>query len=222
MTTIRLISTLLFLTVSGYITGQDTTIYRQTNAHLYWNHYTFFKKNVSDNFGTFFQFSGSDNLQIWKGQGVFTETKKKFNLTFDTSLYHNRLEAINSKEHKDTLYIKCFDWFGQTTSFFSIRFADTSQNNHVYEEDFLTNIVKIPKNEFTSNHLSLFSYGSIKKIYDFFVLDSTNEIHIFANNPLYMRTFNKKVETLHKNRKGFKTIGMFTRKRRAQFRLFLK
>lgn len=86
------------------------------------------------------------------------------------------------------------------------------RNNH-----FLIGFVKIPKNELTSNHLSLYPFGGNRNNFDFSVSDSTDEINIFANDQIRMHTFDKKTETLKKNAKGFTTIGMFIKEKSTQF-----
>ena len=108
-----IIFTILFQILVGQLFAQETTIYRQANASLFSNNYTFIKKNKSDKFGTFIQFSRTDDMQYWYGEGIFTETNKKYFLTFDTTNNHNRVETISSTGHSDTLYIKWFDWRGE-------------------------------------------------------------------------------------------------------------
>ena len=73
---------------------------------MFSNNYTFIKKNKTDNFGTFIQYSATDDFQCWHGKGVFNETRKKYYLTFDTTYNHNRIETVSSTKHSDTLYIK--------------------------------------------------------------------------------------------------------------------
>ena len=217
MTRLYIILTILFLTVIGQALGQDTTIYRQANASMFSNNYSFIKKNKSDNSGTFKQYSGTDDMQQWYGEGVFTETNKKYFLTFDTTKNHNRIETASSTGHSDTLYIKWFDWNGEQQEWFSIRFADTNKNKNTYRADFLTGFVKIPKNDLTNKHLSLYAFGSNRNIFDFLVADNVDEINIFVNDLVIMHTFDKKKETLKKNGKGFTTIGMWTKEKPTQF-----
>lgn len=217
MNHLYIIFTILFLTVYGQLFAQDTTIYRQANASMFSNNYTFIKKNKSDKFGTFIQYSGTDDMQYWYGEGVFTETNQKYFLTFDTTHNHNRIETVASTGKSDTLYIKWFDWRGEQQEWFSIRFQDTINNKNIYHADFLTGIVKIPKNELTSKHLSLYPFGGNRNIFDFYVSDSIDEINIFVNDRMRMHTFDKKTEILKKNAKGFTTIGMFTKEKSTQF-----
>lgn len=212
-----IIFTILFQILVGQLFAQDTTIYRQANASLFSNNYTFIKKNKSDKFGTFIQFSRTDDMQYWYGEGIFTETNKKYFLTFDTTNYYNHIETVASTGHSDTLYIKWFDWRGEQHEWFSIRFADTINYKNIYHADFLIGFVKIPKNELTSKHLSLYSFGGNRNVFDFSVSDSINEINIFVNDQMLMHTFDKKTETLKKNVKGFTTIGMFTNEKSTQF-----
>ncbi|MBS1635169.1 MAG: hypothetical protein JST26_04545 [Bacteroidetes bacterium] len=216
MTKTYIILTIVFLTF-GQLFGQDTTTYRQANASMFWNDYTFIKKNKSDKSGTFIQYSGTDDMQDWYGKGVFTETNKKYFLIFDTINNHNRIETVSSTGHSDTLYIKWFDWRGEQQKWFSIRFADTTKNKNIFRSDFLTGSVKIPKIELTSKNLSLYSFGSRGNIFDFFVADNIDEMNIFANDLVLMHTFNKRKETLKKNGKGFTTIGMWTNEKPTQF-----
>ena len=217
MTRPYIILTILFWTVSGQLFGQDTTIYSQESASMFSNNYTFIKKNKSDNFGTFIQYSGTDDMQHWYGRGVFTETNKKYFLTFDTTNNHNRIETVSSTGHSDTLYIKWFDWSGEQQEWFSIRFADTAKNKNIYRADFLIGFVKIPKKELRSKNLSLYAFGSNRNIFDFLVADNIDEINIFVNDSVFMHTFDKKKETLKKNGKGFTTIGMWTKEKPTQF-----
>ncbi len=163
------------------------------------------------------QYSGTDDMQYWYGQGVFTETKQKIFLTYDTTNNHNRIETVSSTGHSDTLYIKWFDWRGEQQEWFNIRFADTIKNKNIYRADFLTGFVKIPKKDLTNNNLSLYAFGSDRNIFDFLVPDHVDEINIFANDLVIMHTFDKTKETLKKNGKGFKTIGMWTKEKPTQF-----
>ncbi len=212
-----IIFTILFISAFGQLFAQDTTIYRQANASMFSNNYTFIKKNKSDKFGTFIQYSRTDDMQYWYGEGKFTETNKKYFLTFDTTNYYNRIETVASTDHSDTLFIKWFDWRGEQQEWFSIRFQDTINNENIYHADFLIGFVKIQKNELTSKHLSLYPFGGNRNIFDFSVSDSTDEINIFANDQIRMHTFDKKTETLKKNANGFTTIGMFTKEKSTQF-----
>ncbi|MBK7442560.1 MAG: hypothetical protein IPI65_13705 [Bacteroidetes bacterium] len=217
MNRLYIIFTIVFMAVFGQLFAQDTTIYRQANASMFSNNYTFIKKNQSDKFGTFIQYSGTDDMQYWYGEGVFTETNQKYFLTFDTTNNHNRIETVASTGHSDTLYIKWFDWRGVQQEWFSIRFQDTISNKNIYHADFLIGFVKIPKNELTSKHLSLYPFGGNRNIFDFYVSDSIDEINIFVNDQMRMHTFDKKTEILKKNAKGFTTIGMFTKEKLTQF-----
>ncbi len=217
MTRQHLILTILFLTDIGQLFGQDTTIYSQENASMFSNNYTFIRKNKSDSFGTFIQYSGTDDMQQWYGQGVFTETNKNYSLTFDTTNNYNRIETVSSKGQSDTLYIKWFDWRGDQQEQFSIRFMDTANNNIIYDADILSGFVKIPKSELTSNSLSLYAFGGNKNVFNFSIADSIDEINIFVSDLLFMHTFDKKKETLKKNGKGFTTIGMWTQEKPTQF-----
>ena len=216
------ILTILFFIVFVPLFGQDTTVYRQANASMFSNNYTFIKKNKSDNSGIFIQYSGTDDMQYWYGQGVFTETNKKYFLTFDTTNNHKRIETVSSTEHSDTLYIKWFDLRGEQQEWFSIRFTDTTKNKNVYREDFLTGFVKVLKKDLTSKHLSLNAFGSDRNIFDFFVADNIDEINIFANDLMLMHTFDKTKETLKKNGKGFTAIGMWTKEKPTQFVILQK
>ncbi len=150
MNRLNIIYTLLLTAAVGQLFAQDTTVYRQANASMFSNNYTFIKKNKSDKFGTFIQYSSTDDMQYWYGEGVFTETNQIYFLTFDTTDNHNRIETVASTGHSDTLYIKWFDWRGEQQEWFSIRFQDTINNKNIYHADFLTGIAKIPKNELTS------------------------------------------------------------------------
>lgn len=217
MNRLYIIFTIVFMAVFGQLFAQDTTIYRQANASMFSNNYTFIKKNQSDKFGTFIQYSGTDDMQYWYGEGVFTETNQKYFLTFDTTNNHNRIETVASTGHSDTLYIKWFDWRGVQQEWFSIRFSDTINHNNIYHSDFIIGFVKIPKNELTSKHLSLNPFGGNRNIFDFYVSDSINEINIFVNDQMLMHTFDKKTEILKKNAKGYTTIGMFTKEKLTQF-----
>lgn len=136
MNRIYIIFTILFISAFGQLFAQDTTIYRQANASLFSNNYTFIKKSKSDKFGTFIQCSRTDDMQYWYGEGKFTETNKKYFLTFDTTNYYNRIETIASTSHSDTLYIKWFDWRGEQQEWFSIRFQDTINNKNIYHTGF--------------------------------------------------------------------------------------
>ena len=100
---------------------------------------------------------------------------------------------------------------------FTIRFTETSISKKAYKVDLLTGIVKIPKKDLAIKELSLFAYGSDLKIVDFFVEDNVDEINVFADDLTIMHTFDKTKETLKKNAKGFKTVGMWTEERRTQF-----
>lgn len=217
MTREYIILTILFLTVFGYLFGQDTSTYRQANGSMFSNNYTFIKKNKSDNFGTFIQYSETDDMQYWYGQGVFTETNKKYFLTFDTTNNHNRIETVSSTEHSDTLYIKWLDWRCEQQEWFSIRFADTIKNTKIYRSDFLTGFVKIPKTDLKDKKLSLYAFGSGRNIFDFIIPDNIDEINLFVNDTVVMHTFDNTKITLKKNKRGFTTIGMWTKEKSAQF-----
>jgi hypothetical protein len=217
MTRSYIILTILLLAVIGQLFGQDTTIYSQENASMFSNYYTFIKKNKSDNFGTFMQYSETDDMQHWYGQGVFTETNKKYSLTFDTTNNHNRIETISSTGHSDTLYVKWFDWSGEQQEWFGIRLTDTIKNKNIYRADFLTGSLKIPKKDLTSKNLSLYTFGSNRDIFDFWVADNIDEINIFVNDSVVMHAFDKKKETLKKNGKGFTTAGLWTKENPTQF-----
>lgn len=214
---IFIILTVLFLSLSGHLLGQDTTIYRQASASMFSNNYTFIKKKKSDISGTFFQYSGTDDMQYWYGQGVFIETNKKYFLTFDTTNNHNRVETFSSTGHSDTVYFKWFDWFGVQQKWFSIRYTDTSKNKNIYPADPLSGFVKIPKSELKSKRLSLFPFGSNRIIFDFFISENIDEISIYVSDLRFMHTHDKKKETLKKNAKGFTTIGMWTKEKPTQF-----
>lgn len=184
---------------------------------MFSNNYTFIKKNKSDYFGTFIQYSGTDDMQHWYDQGVFTETNKKYFLTFDITNNHNRIETVSSTGHSDTLFIKWFDWSGEQQKWFSIRFTDTTKNKNIYRADFLTGFIKIPKKDLTNKNLSLYALGSNRNIFDFLIADNIDGINIYVNDPVLMHTFDKKKETLKKNGKGFTTIGMWTKEKPTQF-----
>ena len=216
MTKAYILFTILFLTF-GQLFGQDTTIYKQANASMFSNNYTFIKKNKSDNAGAFIQYVRTDDGQYWYGQGVFIETKQKIFLTFDTTNNHNRIETVSNSVHADTLYIKWFDWWGNQQEWFSIRFADTTKDKHIYRAGVLTGFVKIPRKDLTSKNLSLYPFRSDRNIFNFYVPDSVNEVNLFANVPVLMHTFDKTKEILKKNKKGFITIGLWTKEKRTQF-----
>jgi hypothetical protein len=209
--------TILFLTVATHLFGQDTTIYEQANASMFSNNYTFIKKTKSDTFGTFMQYSRTDDMQNWYGHGVFTESHKKYFLIFDTTNNHNRMETVLSTGHSDTLNIKWFDWSGEQQEWFSIQLADTTRNNIRYQANFLNGSVKIPKKQVVDKHLTLIALGSNRRIFEFWVTEKIDEIYIFANDPVLMHTFTKTQETLKKNEMGFTTIGMWTKGKTVQF-----
>jgi hypothetical protein len=163
------------------------------------------------------QYSGTDDMQHWYGQGVFTETNKKYILTFDTTNNHNRLETVSSTGYSDTLYIKWFDWNGEQQEWFSIRFADTAKHKSIYRADLFSGFVKIAKADLTDKKLSLYAFGSDRNIFNFSVGDNIDEISLFVNDAVVMHTFDKTKVTLKKNGKGFTTIGMWTKEKPTQF-----
>lgn len=204
------------MTVIGELFSQDTTIYSQANARLFSNYYTFIKKNKSDKSGTFTQYSGTDDLQYWYGEGVFIETKQKIYLTFDTANNRNRIETVSNTGHSDTLYINWFDWWGEQKEWFSIRFVDTIKNKKTYTADFMTGYIKIPKTDLIDKKLSLVFRGG-ENTFDFITADNIDEINLFVNDIRIMHTFDKSTVKLKKNRTGFTTTGMWTEEKPTQF-----
>jgi hypothetical protein len=221
MTKKYIILIILCLITIEQLFGQDTTIYTQENAVLFGNSYKFIKKNKSSSSGFFIQSSSTDDGQLWYGQGKFTETKEKIFLTFDTTDNFNRIETTYSTKHIDTLYIKWFDWKGYQETWFSMKFADTTQNNKIYRADLLEGFVKIPKQDLIGKQLLLYDTFD-SKIFSFLLPENVNEIKIFANNLARTHSFNKKKEVLKKNKKGFITIGMWTEEKPTQFIIWRK
>jgi hypothetical protein len=211
-----LIPIVLFWASLETVSAQDTTIYRQANADMFSNTYKFIKQNKSDNNGIFIQRSGTDDMQHWYGEGTFTETKNFFFLKFDTLKFHNRIETALNAAHSDTLYIKWFNWSGMDECWFSVRPTDTTLNI-VYSSDLLAGFVMIPKKELSTKELTLYAYSSDRKVISFSVPDNVDEINIYANDTETMHTFNKTKENLKKNKKGFRTIGMWTEGEATQF-----
>ncbi|MBI1307744.1 MAG: hypothetical protein GC181_14165 [Bacteroidetes bacterium] len=209
--------TILFLTV-GQLFGQDTTTYRQANASMFSNNYTFIKQNKSDNSGTFNQRTRTDDGQYWYGQGTFEENKQKIYLTFDTTECNPRIETKKNENHRDTLYIRWFDWWGNRQEWFTVRFTDTTSNKS-YHADWQTSFIKIPMTELKNKKLSLYGFSSTRKVVDLEVPIGVNEVNIFANDSLVIHTYNKSNEELSKRKNGFITVGMWTKGKRT---LFLK
>lgn len=216
MTKTYIILIILCLTSFRQAFGQDTTVYSQENASMFGNYYRFVKQHKSSTSGTFIQNCRTDDLQLWYGQGKFTETKNKIFLTFDTTNNFNRIEPLYSTEHSDTLCIKYFDLLGYQETWFSIQFADTTSNKNVYHADMIQGFVKIPKKGLTSKHLVLYNVFN-SKIIVFTIPENTNEIHVFANDLANTHSFNKKKEILKKNKRGFITVGMWTEEKPTQF-----
>ncbi len=206
---------LIFTILSGHLFCQDTTHYRQENALMFHNNYSFIRTNKSDNFGTFYQSSGSDDMQRWRGHGVFKESWNKIVLTFDTTQLINKLISSTDTSHKDILYIKWFTHYGEQQEYFSIRFADTLKNNIIFSTDFKGYILKIPKSELTDDSLTLHLFSL--KLFEFIVEENTNEITLIANTQFDPKSFDKITEILGKNRKGFTTESMFTNEKQTQF-----
>src|SRR5574343_424240 len=186
MTGRNIISIVVFLTFIGPLFGQDKTIYRQENARMFFNHYKFVKKNKSDKFGYFIQYCGTDDNQNWYGLGIFTETNKKYFLTFDITNTDSRIEVDSSTGHSDTLYIKWFDWVGEQQKSFSVRSADTIINKSIYYSDLITGFVKVPKKDLTNKSLSLYVMRTNRKVYDFLVTDNIDEINIFVEDKVFL------------------------------------
>lgn len=208
---------LLFTCICGQLFGQDTTIYRQANASMFWNNYTLIKASKSDNFGTFIQSSGSDDMQYWYGRGVFTETRHKIFLSFDTTNNHNRIQVTLGTKNSDTLYIRWLDWWGKDQGGFSIRFTDTTTNKSIFQVDEQTPFVKIPKSQLKDTKLSLYTFGSNRKIIDFEVDNHGNDINIYANDSLLSHAFAKTQEVLKRTKDGFVAVGMFTKHKKKKF-----
>lgn len=178
---------------------------------MFSNKYRLIKKNSSDKFGVFMQLTSTDDFQKWFGQGVFSETKRKIHLQFDTTGNFNRIELDSTNNKSDTLCIKWFDWYGRKESFFKIRFTDTTQNNKIYYSSLKTSSIKIPLNELSSKNLTLLYPFKLIEIVSFTVPDGVSEVRIIAS--IDMHLIKKSTETLKKNKFGFVTRGVFSKKR---------
>ena len=209
--------TFLLATILGQLFGQDTTVYTQANASMFWNNYTFIKVSKTDNHGAFNQSAGTDDGQYWYGQGKFEENKQKIFLTFDTTRCNPRPETSKNENHSDTLYIKWFDCWGDQQEWFSVRYTDTTVSKSIYQSNLLTGVMKIPKAELKDKKLSLYKFSGTRKVIDFEIPYETNEVNIFANDTFAMHTFDKSKEKLSKTANGFTTEGMWTKGKRTLF-----
>lgn len=217
MKKLQIIMPILLLTAIGKLIGQDTLIYIQANASMFSNTYTFIKKVNSDNFGRFKQFSKTDDMQYWYGEGTFIEENRKIILSYDTSRHQNRIETSFEVEHSDTIYIKWFDWWGEPLKWVNVRYSDTTVNDTIFQSDWKSGLIKIATKDIQHNKLSLFAYTSNRKIVDFEINTDINEVSIFANDTITIHTFDKTNETLKKNKKGFVTVGMWTNNKKTKF-----
>jgi hypothetical protein len=73
MTRIQFILTFIGAIFFGRVYRQDTVEYRQANAALFSNNYTFIKTNKTDKTGNFIQKTITDDGQCWIGNGTFKE-----------------------------------------------------------------------------------------------------------------------------------------------------
>lgn len=206
---------ILLLTIAGSLYGQDTAIYHQAKGALFSNQYVLVKASQTDRFGTFEQYSNTDDGQQWYGHGVFTESRRKIRLTFDTVRKQPRVQAVATVQHKDTLFIRWFDERGQQQYGFTIRLADSTQPG--YKADWETGLVKIPKGEVKGNKLGLYAFGHQRKIADVNIDSTANEVNIFANDVGVSHTYGKQKEVLKKTSRGFITVGMWTQGRKSAF-----
>lgn len=207
------IGTLLF--VPSY--GQDTVAYRQANAALFSNTYTFFKENKSDKNGTFRQKTSTDDGQCWVGQGVFIEKGRKIILTFDSTKFNPRVDYKLNENHREILIIKWFELWGNPQEFFDIKYSDSTTNKDIYESSWQKGFVEIPLKELKDRKLTLYNFNCTRKIADFQVPDETNEIYIFANDSKKTQIHNKSRERLKKRKNGFKSVGMWTKGKKTLF-----
>ncbi len=201
----------------GLTYGQDTIEYRQKNAALFSNNYTFYRLNKTDKNGIFKQTTFTDDGQSWFGQGIFKEKRRCIVLTFDTTKFNHRVEFKTKENNKDILNIKWFDWWGEPQEFFNIKYKDTTSNNKIYQTNWVKGYVEIPLTELQDKNLSLYVFNSNRKILDFKVPEGINEISIFANDTMRIHTHNKTKEKLRKRKNGFITLGMWTKGKKTLF-----
>ena len=201
----------------GWTYGQDTIEYRQKNAALFSNNYTFYKLNTTDRKGTFKQTTFTDDGQSWFGQGTFKEKRRSIVLNFDTTKFNHRVEFKMKENNKDILIIKWFDWWGEPQEFFNIKYKDTTSNKKIYQLNWVKEYVEIPLTELQDKNLSLYVFNSNRKILDFIVPDKVNEIVIFANDTMRIHTYNKTKQKLRKRKNGFMTVGMWTKGKKTLF-----
>jgi len=208
---------MLFCIVSNNnLFSQDTSIYKQAKAAMFSNYYVFYKKDSSDNFGTFKQKCGTDDMGKFYGQGKFKENKRKIYLYFDTIKKDQfYMESNYSSNHKDTVYIYWSDVFWENKkSEFYIRYSDTTISLAKFHSNKLNKCIKLSVNEIKDIRFSLYSSDN-SKFWDFKLNDSLNEINIYDTS--FRGVFVKKKEVLKKNQKGFITIGLWTRNKKTQF-----
>ncbi len=207
-----------FLTVLfGNSFGQDTTIFRQANAAMFSNKYTFIRTNKSDKHGTVYHRTSTDDGQSWYTLGKFKESKRKIYLFFDTTKCNPRLVESRNKIHNDTLYIKWFDWWGNRQDWFRVRFTDTTKNTTYYSADWETGLVKIPMTDLKYRNLSLYGFSKNTKLVDFEVSTGTNEVSIFANYFKETHSYDKRKLKLRKRKDGFSAVAKWTKNKRTLF-----
>jgi len=217
MTRTQFILALIGALFLGRVYGQDTVEYRQANAALFSNNYTFIKTNKADKNGNFIQTTFSDDGQCWIGHGTFEERIRKIILTFDTTELTPKIEYKTNASNKEYLTIKWFDWWGEQQEIFSVKYTDTTKNKDTYQSNWVKGFLEIPLIELKDNRLSLYLLNSNRKIVDFQVPDGMNEINIFANDTVRIHRHRKSKEKLKKRKNGFKTVGMWTKGKKTLF-----
>jgi hypothetical protein len=217
MSRTQFILTLIGAIICGRVYAQDTLVYRQTNADLFSNKYTFIKTNKTDKNGKFIQTTATDDGQFWIGHGTFQEKNQKIILTFDTTELIPKIEFDTTESNKDFLTIKWFDWWGEPQDFFNVKYTDTTKYKETYLSNWTKGFLEIPLTELKDNGLSLYFSSGNRKILDFQVIDGINQINIFANDTIRIHIHRKSNEKLKKRKNGFKTIGMWTKGKKTLF-----
>lgn len=198
--------------------GQDTVVYEQANASMFSNSYTFIRKNKTDKYGDFFQISFADVGESFIGVGTFKESKRKIHLVFDTTELEPKINYLLNENDENVLTVKWYNWVGIPMNYFSVKYTDTTINKDIYHSNWNTGILQIPFADLKDSMLTLYKVAGRTKILDFKVPNGINQIEIFAYDILRLQRLKKTNEVLKKRKKGFKTVGMWSyRKKKTLF-----
>lgn len=208
---------IILLSVSYQLCAEDTTFYYQRSNGFFSNRYMLIRQYASDKKGRFIQESFTDDMQKWYGQGVFTETRHKIYLTFDTTKQCTRVELISCKEHIDTLYVKWFDWWGRGLSNATVGYSNSLISSIQYHSEWRSGFIKIPKYELRDPKLTLYALNSDRKMADFQITNGICQVNVYATDTVSVHTYKQKEVVIKKTKKGVKAIGMFVANKKVKF-----